>query len=104
MKVPMKHEVKPFLKWAGGKGQLINQIKEFLPSEFVKTKRIEKYFEPFIGGGAIFFWLSQYYQIKKAYLYDINPEIATAYQTVRDSIRPLIHELKNLETEYLRLK
>lgn len=49
----MKREARPFLKWAGGKGQLINQIKEFLPSEFVKTKRIEKYFEPFVGGGAI---------------------------------------------------
>lgn len=51
MKLPIfsKYEVKPFLKWAGGKGQLINQIKEFLPSEFVQTKRIEKYFEPFVS-------------------------------------------------------
>ncbi len=53
MKLATKHETKPFLKWAGGKGQLINQIKEFLPPEFVPTKRIEKYFEPFVGGGAV---------------------------------------------------
>ncbi len=99
----MKHEAKPFLKWAGGKGQLINQIKEFLPSEFVKIKRIEKYFEPFVGGGAVFFWLSQHYQIKKAYLYDINPEIVTAYRTIRDSVYRLIKNLTNLESEYLSL-
>ena len=103
MKVPMKREAKPFLKWAGGKGQLINQIKEFLPSEFVKTKRIEKYFEPFVGGGAVFFWLSQHYQIKQAYLFDINPEIVTAYQTIRDAVPRLVKNLKSLESEYLSL-
>jgi DNA adenine methylase len=53
MKLATKHEAKPFLKWAGGKGQLINQIKAFLPSEFVQTKRIEKYFEPFVVGGVL---------------------------------------------------
>lgn len=103
MKLPTKHEAKPFLKWAGGKGQLINQIKEFLPYEFVETKRIEKYFEPFVGGGAVFFWLSQHYQIKKAYLYDINPEIVLAYQTIRDSVQRLIKNLKDLESEYLNV-
>src|SRR3990167_6276960 len=100
---PARHEAKPFLKWAGGKGQLINQIKEFLPPEFVKTRRIEKYFEPFVGGGAVFFWLSQHYQIKKAYLYDINPEVVIAYQTIRDSVSPLLRALKSLESEYLNL-
>ena len=104
MKTTSEIQAKPFLKWVGGKGQLINQMKEFFPPEFVATKRIEKYFEPFVGGGAVFFWLSQEYQIKKAYLYDINTEIITAYQTVRDSMDALIHELKNLETEYLRLR
>src|SRR3990167_8735126 len=100
---PARHEAKPFLKWAGGKGQLINQIKEFLPPEFVKTRRIEKYFEPFVGGGAVFFWLSRHYQIRKAHLYDINPEIVTAYQTIRDSVHRLIKNLTSLESEYLSL-
>lgn len=103
MRVLRNYEAKPFLKWAGGKGQLINQIKEFLPVEFVKTKRIEKYFEPFVGGGAVFFWLSQHYQIKKACLYDINPEIVIAYQTIRDSVHRLIKNLGDLESEYLSL-
>jgi len=99
-----KIQPKPFLKWAGGKGQLINQIKEFIPSEFVANKQIEKYFEPFVGGGAVFFWLSQEYQIKKSYLYDINPEIITAYKTVRDHRRALVYKLKDLETQYFKLR
>ena len=94
---------KPFLKWAGGKGQLINQIKEFLPSEFVANKKIEKYFEPFLGGGAVYFWLVQEYKIGKAFLYDVNPEIVTAYQVIRDSVSNLIRELNILEKEYKRL-
>lgn len=47
-------QVKPFLKWAGGKGQLIDQISSFLPDE-LKTGKIKKYFEPFLGGGAVYF-------------------------------------------------
>lgn len=103
MNTLQKSGSKPFLKWAGGKGQLINQIKEFLPSEVVADKRIEKYFEPFVGGGAVFFWLSHEYPIKKAYLYDINPEIITAYQTIRDHLKQLLQELKKLKKEYLTL-
>jgi DNA adenine methylase len=101
MKTSLKTEAKPFLKWAGGKGQLINQIKEFIPPEFVTPKKIDKYFEPFVGGGAVFFWLTREYQIKKAYLYDINPEIVSAYQTIRDRLRKLVFELQGLEDEYL---
>ena len=96
-------QVRPFLKWAGGKGQLINQIKEFLPPEFVSKKRIEKYFEPFLGGGAVFFWLAQEYKINKAFLYDVNPEIVTAYQVIRDKVKDLISELKILEKNYKRI-
>ncbi|WP_261795584.1 DNA adenine methylase [Methanobrevibacter oralis] len=48
-------EAKPFLKWAGGKSQLIPEIELRLPSEIIKNKVIEEYFEPFIGGGALFF-------------------------------------------------
>jgi DNA adenine methylase len=96
-------QARPFLKWAGGKGQLINQIKEFLPSEIVASKKIDKYFEPFLGGGAVFFWLSKEYQIKKSHLYDINPEIVSAFQTVRDSAGQLISKLKKLQNDYISL-
>lgn len=91
---------RPFLKWAGGKGQLISQIKEHLPAGFVASGKIPKYFEPFVGGGAVFFWLSNQYTIRKAYLYDINPDIINAYRVVRDSLRPLLSQLKKLETDY----
>jgi DNA adenine methylase len=58
-------QVRPFLKWAGGKGQLIDQIAPYLPPSF-KTGRIKKYFEPFLGGGALFFWLSEHYDFESA--------------------------------------
>lgn len=91
---------KPFLKWAGGKGQLIEQLRKCLPKEVVKTGKIEKYFEPFVGGGAVFFWLSQEYEIKEAYLYDTNPEIVMAYKSVKSKLKALINELHDLEKEY----
>ena len=91
---------KPFLKWAGGKGQLIEQIKERLPKEFSFRNKIEKYIEPFVGGGALFFWLSQRYEIDEAYLYDINPEIVTAYKTIKSKVHLLLDELRDLEKQY----
>ena len=57
-----------FVKWAGGKGHLINQIEQYLP------KKIDKYFEPFIGGGALFFYIMQKYKPKFAFISDINPK------------------------------
>ena len=65
-------EAKPFLKWAGGKRQLIPIIEENLPRKIKKTKSIKEYYEPFIGGGALFFYLKTYYNIKKSYISDIK--------------------------------
>ncbi len=97
-----KVKAKPFLKWAGGKGQLIEQMRSYLPKEIVATGRIEKYFEPFVGGGAIFFWLSQEFEIGKAYLYDVNPEIVLAYKTIKSKVHDLLSELSQLEDAYLK--
>ncbi len=91
---------KPFLKWAGGKGQLIEQLRQNLPKEIATSGRIKKYFEPFMGGGAVFFWLSQGYEIKQAYLYDINPEIVMAYKAVKLNMNALVKQLGELEKEY----
>src|SRR3989338_4219891 len=96
-------QAKPFLKWAGGKGQLIEQIRTHLPKEIVRLGKISKYFEPFVGGGAIFFWLAQEFEIEKAYLYDINPEIVMAYKKLKNKANSVINELKALEKEYKRL-
>ena len=96
----VKLQARPFLKWAGGKGQLIPQLQSRLPMEILISGKINKYFEPFVGGGAIFFWLGQVYEIKEAYLYDINPEIVMAYKSVQSKMKSLVLELQNLENEY----
>lgn len=98
-----KKGAKPFLKWAGGKGQLIEEIRKHLPREIVVSGHIEKYFEPFLGGGAVFFWLSHHFTIQKSYLYDINPEIIAVYQTIKTKLNKFIAELKKLQKEYYRL-
>jgi DNA adenine methylase len=74
---------RPFLKWAGGKGQLISQYQAFFP------QRIDTYYEPFLGGGAIFFRLLP----KAAVLTDINPELVNVYNCVRTAVEDLIEHL-----------
>ena len=90
---------RPFLKWAGGKGKLIDQIALHLPLA-LKTGRIKKYFEPFLGGGALFFWLSEQYDFESAYLYEINPAVNLSYQVIQKNVGKLIKELNQLELEY----
>ena len=92
-------QVRPFLKWAGGKGQLINQIASHLPGA-LREGRIKKYFEPFLGSGAIFFWLTEQYDFESTYLYEINPSVHTCYQVIKKDVRKLIKELEQLELEY----
>lgn len=93
-------EVKPFLKWAGGKRQLIDEIDSRLPPEIKKTGKIKKYFEPFVGGGAIFFHLISNYDIKKSYLYDINKELILTYNVIKNNPNELIEELNTLSETY----
>ncbi|MGB3062866.1 Dam family site-specific DNA-(adenine-N6)-methyltransferase [Sphingobacterium thalpophilum] len=76
--------IKPFLKWAGGKTQLLNELDKFIPEEY------GTYIEAFLGGGALFFHLRP----TKAILSDINPELINCYTIVRDNIESLIAELK----------
>ncbi len=93
-------QVKPFLKWAGGKGQLIEQISSFLPASF-KTGKVKKYFEPFLGGGAVYFWLADHYDFEQAYLYELNPSVAICYQVIQTNIKKLVRELGALGKEYI---
>jgi DNA adenine methylase len=80
---------RPFIKWAGGKSKLIEQYKPFLPTDF------DGYHEPFLGGGALFFYLAPQLQAqgKKAYLSDLNPELVNVYRCVRDRVEDLIEQL-----------
>jgi DNA adenine methylase len=96
-KEPKPIRIKPFLKWAGGKTRLLPALRESLPPRF------NRYFEPFIGGGAFFFDLSP----DDAILGDSNPELINCYQVVRKSPRNLIAELSKLrvkESEFYRLR
>lgn len=79
--------MKPFLKWAGGKRQLIPYIKEFVTKEKIGNKR---YFEPFLGGGSVFFELNH----NKCVVNDLNAEIINVYKVIRDNPIELINELK----------
>jgi len=83
----VKMVAQPFLKWAGGKRQLLPAIRLHLP---VKFPRIANYYEPFIGGGAVLFGL----QPKKAVVNDVNQEIVNAYQIIRDQVEELVEDLK----------
>lgn len=91
---------KPFLKWAGGKTQLLSTIDSYLPESFRKERDVT-YIEPFIGGGAmLFFMLQNYSNITKAIINDINPRLVNTYITIRDNPYALIEELSELQEKY----
>ncbi|MBR4786483.1 MAG: DNA adenine methylase [Bacteroidales bacterium] len=97
-------EAKPFVKWAGGKRQLIPTIDEFVAVANGKVA-IDTYVEPFVGGGAVLFWiLSNYDQIKRVVINDINVDLMTAYQVVRDAPEDLIEALAKLQSKYYSIK
>lgn len=83
--VPQLLPSRPFLKWAGGKRRLLRQYEPFLP------QRIDTYYEPFLGGGAVFFHLAE--RANRAVLGDINPELVNVYCCVRDQVETLIRHL-----------
>jgi len=93
---------KPFLKWAGGKGQLLEEIDFRLPDNIKKTKLITNYIEPFIGGGAVFFHLKNNYKVKKATLIDFNKELVIGYEVIKRNPKELIDKLLKLEEHYLK--
>ena len=81
-----KGVARPFLKWAGGKGQLINTFDGMFPKELINGE-IETYIEPFVGGGAVLFHILQNYNIKKAYINDINKELINCYRCIKVNIK-----------------
>ena len=92
---------KPFLKWAGGKTQLLKTIEKVFPSNY-KNGADFTYFEPFVGGGAVLFWvLRTFPNLKKAVINDINLDLINTYRTIKNNPKSLIEILKTLEKEYL---
>lgn len=94
--------VKPFLKWVGGKRKLIPQLEVKFPA-YIKNNEFT-YVEPFLGGGAMFFYLISKYSIKKAYLNDLNDKLIDCYQNIRDHGDNLVRQLKKLEKDYYSSK
>jgi DNA adenine methylase len=96
-------KAKPFIKWVGGKTQLIESIQKALPQNFSELKHVT-YIEPFVGGGAVLFWILQHYpNITKAVINDINPDLTTAYKTIKENPSELVKSLQLIQDEYLPL-
>lgn len=95
-------KAKPFLKWAGGKGQLLDKFKQFYPKQ-LKQKKIKTFYEPFLGSGAVFFDIAQNYELTSAYLYDINEELILTYKVIQKDVSKLLDFLYRYEKNYLKL-
>ena len=94
---------KPFLKWAGGKTQLIDEIKNIIPGEITNSNFT--YIEPFVGSGAILFWmLNNFPKLEKAVINDINADLINTYQIIASKPNEIISLLKNLQDEYHSLE
>ena len=93
-------KIRPFLKWAGGKGQLLPEIAKYYPFD---GANITRYAEPFVGGGAVLFDILGRYELEAVYISDINAELINAYRAVRDNPGELIERLEEMQAAYLPL-
>jgi DNA adenine methylase len=95
----MTRIAKPFLKWAGGKNQLLEQFKNYYPTD-LKNGIIKNYVEPFLGGGAVFFDIAQRFNIERAYLSDINKDLILTYQVIQQQPDDLLEYLAHYQKRY----
>ena len=93
---------KPFLKWAGGKTQLLGQFAAHYPAQLADGG-LYKYFEPFLGSAAVFFDIVQKYPLREIYLGDINEELILVYRVVQKHPTELLTRLADLKQQYLQL-
>lgn len=90
---------KPFLKWAGGKSQIIHEIQKLLPKNFAISEYT--YIEPFVGSGAMLFWLLNNFQnINRAVINDINPDLINVYRVIASNPDKLLTVLHNMQKQY----
>lgn len=99
---PYNVGAKPFLKWAGGKGQLLNKFQDLYPQQ-LKNKKIKTFYEPFLGSGAVFFDIAQNYEIESAFLYDINEELILTYKVIQKDVIKLLDFLYRYQKTYIKL-
>jgi DNA adenine methylase len=95
----VKSTAKPFVKWAGGKSQILTDIRAKYPQRV--DHRIQKYAEPFVGGGAVLFDVLNIYAFDGIYISDVNRELIHTYTIIRDNPDALISTLRELEAQYL---
>ena len=96
-------QARPFIKWVGGKTQLLDEVRKALPRDFASRQHVT-YVEPFVGGGAVMFWILQAYpNIERAVINDINPELICTYRVIKEKVEELIVELANIHDEYIPL-
>ena len=95
-------KAKPFVKWAGGKGQLLSQLEEHLPKQLYNEGFT--YIEPFVGGGAMLFYMLQKFpNIKRVVINDINQNLTEAYINIKENAEGLVYRLKHIEQQYLSI-
>ena len=98
----MKNDISPFVKWAGGKRQLLPTINENLPKDLINGD-IKKYIEPFVGGGALLFHLMQRYEFQEIIINDYNTDLINLYRLIKYDVNKLIDKLEPISDEYLKL-
>lgn len=95
---------KPFVKWAGGKGNLLQKLEALLPANFDDLKNVT-YIEPFVGGGAMLFHMLYHHKcIRRAVINDINPDLIRCYEMIARTPQVLIDRLSAIEKEYYSLE
>lgn len=93
---------KPFVKWAGGKGQLLDIFEQYYPAS-LREGGIRRYIEPFVGGGAVLFEILQKYRIEETIVFDINEDLINTYNVIKNNVDALVEYLSDLEYRYLKL-
>ena len=93
---------KPFIKWAGGKGQLLDTFSAFYPKEDLDKGLIDTYVEPFLGGGAVLFDVMQKFNIKKAFVFDVNEELVNTYRVIKEEPIQLMDILEEFQKDYIK--
>lgn len=91
---------RPFLKWAGGKSQLLEEFRRRLPAQELQGGELTRYVEPFIGGGAVYFYLTRLYPFEECTISDVNEDLVLTYRVIQRSLQALIERLASFESAY----
>ena len=94
---------KPFLKWAGGKTQLLLVLEENLPENIKRSKTFETYVEPFVGAGAFFIYLASNYEFDRIIINDLNYKLINVYKVIKSNCEELIDKLSKMREGYYNM-